>query len=173
MRPFAPAMPCVRRFSAAHLHLLAPAATRHPDTQEVCTTTSPLAVSMGWAQKDMKLPAMHRGCHLITHMIEAEVAAQLKQFKMGLAHIFIQHTSASLTINENADPDVRKDMETFLNKVVPEGGHLIYVSAINAPVGGCACRVLVPLGYTQTKAMMTCQVKHRTPIITSAAALQR
>eukprot|EP00879_Flechtneria_rotunda_P033308 GHRR01036876.1.p1 GENE.GHRR01036876.1~~GHRR01036876.1.p1 ORF type:complete len:143 (+),score=17.61 GHRR01036876.1:497-925(+) len=121
MRPFAPAMPCVRRFSAAHLHLLAPAATRHPDTQEVCTTTSPLAVSMGWAQKDMKLPAMHRGCHLITHMIEAEVAAQLKQFKMGLAHIFIQHTSASLTINENADPDVRKDMETFLNKVVPEG----------------------------------------------------
>eukprot|EP00879_Flechtneria_rotunda_P024451 GHRR01025921.1.p1 GENE.GHRR01025921.1~~GHRR01025921.1.p1 ORF type:complete len:107 (+),score=21.56 GHRR01025921.1:497-817(+) len=80
MRPFAPAMPCVRRFSAAHLHLLAPAATRHPDTQEVCTTTSPLAVSMGWAQKDMKLPAMHRGCHLITHMVMTEVGSSWQQF---------------------------------------------------------------------------------------------
>lgn len=74
-----------------------------------------------WVQREIRLTAAKRGCHLVTMQIEQEIANDLRQFKVGLCHIFIQHTSASLTINENADPDVRADMETFLNTVVPEG----------------------------------------------------
>eukprot|EP00882_Tetradesmus_deserticola_P022049 GHRQ01023932.1.p2 GENE.GHRQ01023932.1~~GHRQ01023932.1.p2 ORF type:complete len:104 (+),score=21.43 GHRQ01023932.1:215-526(+) len=58
---------------------------------------------MRWAQKEVKMPAMKRGCHLVTHLIEREISSDLAQFRVGLAHIFIQHTSASLTINEVRD----------------------------------------------------------------------
>lgn len=60
-----------------------------------------------------------RGFHLIEREIETNTP-QLKNFKAGLAHIFIHHTSASLTINENADPTVRLDFESHFNKMVPE-----------------------------------------------------
>lgn len=76
---------------------------------------------MVWRQHELTLPPFKRGCHLITDIIAREAASSLREVKVGLAHVFIQHTSASLTINENADPDVRVDMETFFNKVVPEG----------------------------------------------------
>ena len=52
---------------------------------------------------------------------------------MGLCHVFCKHTSASLTINENADPDVRKDMETFFNVVVPEGSKAQWVHTDEGP----------------------------------------
>ena len=68
-------------------------------------------------QIEIRLPAFARGFHLITHHIEA----QLKNLpQTGLANIFIQHTSAGLTINENADPTVRTDMEKYFDKYVPE-----------------------------------------------------
>lgn len=133
---------------------------------------------MVWKQHTVHLPSFRRGCHLVTDYIEREIGGSLKAINVGLCHIFIQHTSASLTINEvgrgasvarrlartsrvwlpgsagcprrakltramppcfnlhinagsmpdaspvavqNADPDVRADMETFLNHVVPEG----------------------------------------------------
>lgn len=74
------------------------------------------------AQQTLTLKPARRGCHLVTNQILNAVSNDLSSFKVGLCNIFIQHTSASLTINENADPDVRRDMETFLSKVaVPEG----------------------------------------------------
>lgn len=70
-------------------------------------------------QKEIRLPAYARGFHIITHHIEQEFA-ELRQINAGLLHVFIQHTSASLTINENADPTVRVDFESHINKMVPE-----------------------------------------------------
>ncbi|WVZ77578.1 hypothetical protein U9M48_025432 [Paspalum notatum var. saurae] len=74
-----------------------------------------------WAQKTVVVPAHRRGCHLITPKILREIEGDLAGFKCGLAHFFLQHTSASLTINENYDSDVQADTETFLNRIVPEG----------------------------------------------------
>ncbi|QEW08340.1 secondary thiamine-phosphate synthase enzyme YjbQ [Nitrincola iocasae] len=72
-----------------------------------------------WIQKNLQLDAKHRGFHLITRDV-LQAIPELKQCKVGLLHLFIQHTSASLTINENADPDVRGDFERFFNHAVPE-----------------------------------------------------
>jgi len=70
-------------------------------------------------QKSIKLRSKSRGFHLITHEI-LESIPSIKNFESGLAHIFIQHTSASLSINENAYPTVRLDFEAFFNRTVPE-----------------------------------------------------
>jgi secondary thiamine-phosphate synthase enzyme len=70
-------------------------------------------------QQKIKLEEKKRGFHLITKEIE-DALPQISELKNGLCHVFIQHTSASLTINENADATVRKDFETFFNKAVPE-----------------------------------------------------
>jgi secondary thiamine-phosphate synthase enzyme len=70
-------------------------------------------------QQAIDLKERKRGFHLITSEIE-KALPQIKELGSGLCHIFIQHTSASLTINENADATVRKDFETFFNKAVPE-----------------------------------------------------
>lgn len=72
-----------------------------------------------WKQKTVLLQARARGFHLVTREV-VEQLPELREFKVGLAHLFIQHTSASLTINENADPDVRRDMEAHFNHYVPE-----------------------------------------------------
>ena len=70
------------------------------------------------------LPEFPRGFHLITHIIEDNLPPLPEK---GLIHIFIQHTSAGLTINENADPTVRTDFETSFNKLIPEGAsHYIH-----------------------------------------------
>ena len=70
-----------------------------------------------WYQKEISITAPSRGCHLITSDITKAVKDELPKIKVGLANLFIQHTSASLTVNENADPDVRRDMEVALNKI--------------------------------------------------------
>lgn len=88
---------------------------------------------MVWKQHELVLPPFKRGCHLVTDLISRELGGSLREVKVGLAHVFIQHTSASLTINENADPDVRVDMETFLNKVVPEGRGAPWVHTDEGP----------------------------------------
>lgn len=72
-----------------------------------------------WFQHTISVTAPNRGCHLITNDIIKAAGADIQQMQIGLCHLFVQHTSASLTINENADPDVRVDMETALNKIVP------------------------------------------------------
>ena len=73
-------------------------------------------------QKTVTITAPSRGCHLIQRDIEKQIP-ELKSFTVGVAHVFIQHTSASLTINENADPDVRTDLEAALNHIVPATWH--------------------------------------------------
>jgi secondary thiamine-phosphate synthase enzyme len=70
-------------------------------------------------QQSITIPERRRGFHLITTAI-VNALPQMRQIEKGLCQIFIQHTSASLTINENADPTVRMDFETYFNKVVPE-----------------------------------------------------
>jgi secondary thiamine-phosphate synthase enzyme len=70
-------------------------------------------------QKTFTLPAFKRGFHLITDILESKMP-ELKNINLGIAHIFIHHTSASLTINENADPTVRGDFERHFNSMVPE-----------------------------------------------------
>jgi secondary thiamine-phosphate synthase enzyme len=72
-----------------------------------------------WYQTDLTLTAKPRGFHLITEQIERAVP-QISQVNVGLLHLFIQHSSASLTINENADPTVRMDFESHFNQFVPE-----------------------------------------------------
>ena len=75
---------------------------------------------MIFKQKEITLPAFKRGFHLVTSEILAEIREELTAIDCGLLHIFIKHTSASLTINENADPTVRQDFESYFNKFVPE-----------------------------------------------------
>lgn len=72
-----------------------------------------------WIQKQIKLKARSRGFHLVTDDILREIP-ELKQYTMGMMNVLIKHTSASLTINENADPTVRQDFESFFNQAVPE-----------------------------------------------------
>ena len=106
-----------------------------------------------WAQKEITLPRNPRGFHIITDHIIRELP-QIKDISAGLLHIFIKHTSASLTINEDADPTVRIDFESHFNETVPENApyyrhtlegsddmpaHLksaILGSSVSIPIGG-------------------------------------
>ena len=72
-----------------------------------------------WQQFQLSLRAKPRGFHLITDEIERQLEV-LTTINIGILHLFIQHTSASLTINENADPTVRSDLESHINQAVPE-----------------------------------------------------
>lgn len=72
-----------------------------------------------WIQKEIVLKPRSRGFHLITSEILAHLP-ELQQFNIGLLNLLIKHTSASITINENAAPDVRKDFESYFNHTVPE-----------------------------------------------------
>ena len=73
-----------------------------------------------WVQHEIRLQAFPRGFHLITHEVENGVP-ELGELAIGIAHVFIRHTSASLTLNENASADVRRDFETWFNRAVPDG----------------------------------------------------
>lgn len=74
---------------------------------------------MKFIQKEIQLPPFSRGYHIITDTI-LEQLPEIEQIQVGMLHVFIKHTSASLTINENADPTVRQDFESHLNVLVPE-----------------------------------------------------
>jgi len=74
---------------------------------------------MAWFQKEVRLPAQRRGFHLVTDEILASVP-ELQDISMGLMHVFILHTSASISINENADPDVPRDLELAFNEIARE-----------------------------------------------------
>ena len=74
---------------------------------------------MSWQQKTIQLKPRSRGLHIIDDELLRQLP-EIRQYKVGLLHLFIQHTSASLTINENADPTVRMDMESHFNHFVPE-----------------------------------------------------
>lgn len=72
-----------------------------------------------WLQKKIQLEARNRGFHLITEEVLGNLP-ELKSIELGLAHFFLQHTSASLSLNENADSSVRSDMESHFNQLAPE-----------------------------------------------------
>ena len=74
---------------------------------------------MGWIQRTIELPPHSRGFHLITAAVTRGLP-EIKSIKVGLLHVFIQHTSASLCINENADPDVLRDLESSFSAIAPE-----------------------------------------------------
>ncbi len=74
---------------------------------------------MKFYQREIRLPSFPRGFHLVTGIIEREVP-EIGNINVGLAQVFIKHTSASLTVNENADPTVRADFESHFNRAVPE-----------------------------------------------------
>jgi secondary thiamine-phosphate synthase enzyme len=74
---------------------------------------------MIWVQENIRLSAVPRGFHLVTREIERGVP-DLSRISVGLAHVFIRHTSASLTLNENASSDVRRDFESWFNAAVEE-----------------------------------------------------
>ncbi|MEM9388992.1 MAG: secondary thiamine-phosphate synthase enzyme YjbQ [Bacteroidota bacterium] len=74
---------------------------------------------MKFYQKEITIPSLPRGFHLITdHILDA--ITEIRNIKIGQLQVFIKHTSASLTINENADPTVRVDFESHMNEIVPE-----------------------------------------------------
>lgn len=72
-----------------------------------------------WVQHEIRLPAFPRGFHLITSQVEDGVP-EIQELRVGMANIFIRHTSASLTLNENASPDVRRDFEAWFDRAVPD-----------------------------------------------------
>lgn len=73
-----------------------------------------------WCRKIIRLKPRNRGFFLITDEVLAELP-ELARIEVGFASLFLQHTSASLSINENADPGVRRDLEVYLNRMIPDG----------------------------------------------------
>eukprot|EP00877_Chromochloris_zofingiensis_P005112 jgi/Chrzof1/14601/Cz09g09020.t1 len=104
---------CARTSRSRHAHKVS-----HADS-EMCTTDS-MVQQNAWLQKTITLPQHKRGCHVITRKIY-DALPEIGQYEIGLANLFIQHTSASLTINENASPDVPLDLNDSLDRIVPEG----------------------------------------------------
>ncbi len=105
-----------------------------------------------WIQKTITLTPKSRGFHLVTRELLQQLP-EIRDFRIGLAHFFIQHTSASLTVNENADPTVRADMEAHFRHFVPENApyyrHTLegaddMPAHIKASLLGCS--VTVPIG---------------------------
>ncbi|RCS46062.1 YjbQ family protein [Bremerella cremea] len=85
---------------------------------------------MTWIQKEITVRARRRGFHLITREVLAELP-DLGGIRVGMLHVFIKHTSASLGINENADPDVPVDLEMAFSKIVPES--FPYIHTMEGP----------------------------------------
>ena len=84
-----------------------------------------------WLQKQFNLKLKPRGFHLVTSEIISKIP-EIKNITTGIFHLFIQHTSASITLNENADPDVRVDLESHFNHTVPENAPY-YIHTIEGP----------------------------------------
>ena len=104
-----------------------------------------------WHQTEITLPAFRRGCHLITSYV-LQAVPELKSCQTGLMHVFIRHTSASLSINENADPDVPKDLSMALDRLAPETWPYQHTcegpddmpAHVKATITGCS--VTIPVG---------------------------
>lgn len=105
-------------------------------------------------QKNIELSPKSRGYHIVTEEISRQLP-EMHSINTGLAHIHILHTSAGLTINENADPSVRRDFETFFNRLVPEDARIYehtaegpddMTSHIKNSVLGCSVTVPVSNG---------------------------
>lgn len=76
---------------------------------------------MSWIQREIQLPSFSQGIHPITHLL-VDAVPEIRQIRVGILHVFLKHTSASLTVNENADPDVLVDLDRALDGLAPENG---------------------------------------------------
>jgi len=85
---------------------------------------------MTWIQRELTIPARRRGFHLITNDVVDQIP-EMSELACGLLHVFLKHTSASLCINENADPDVQTDLEMAISRIAPE--NFPYVHTIEGP----------------------------------------
>ena len=111
---------------------------------------------MAWRQTELTLKPRSRGFHLVTDEVLAAIP-DLLEFQIGWMQVFIQHTSASLTINENADPDVRHDFETAANLICPESMPFVHTcegpddmpAHIKASLMGCS--LLIPVARGRLK----------------------
>lgn len=110
-----------------------------------------------WYQKEIRLSPRSQGMYLIDDEIVKELP-ELKKLKIGLLHLFVKHTSAGITLNENYDPDVRTDMANALAKIVPEGPHYLHndegpddmPSHIRTALVGCEVTVPISNGSLRT-----------------------
>ena len=84
-----------------------------------------------WIQEQISLRPRARGFHLITDEVTAGVP-ELERIAVGMAHVFVRHTSASLTLNENASPDVRRDFAAWFDRAVPDGADY-FVHTLEGP----------------------------------------
>ena len=109
---------------------------------------------MEFYQKEIRLKPHPRGFHLITDTV-LDALPELRQIKIGMLHVFIKHTSAGLTVNENADPTVRGDFERHINVMVPENapyyehdyeGPDDMPAHIKASLMGCSVQLPITLG---------------------------
>ena len=112
-RPQAPTDPsCPTTLSTATTLSSSSSSTSSSSTDSTSTSSMPPPAPASkiplWFQHQITITAPSRGCHLITNEVQKAITNDLSQIKIGLCHLFVQHTSASLTINENADPDVRR-----------------------------------------------------------------
>lgn len=106
-----------------------------------------------WYQKTFRLPPFPRGFHLITKEIKAELES-ISKVKVGICHIFIHHSTASLTINEQTDPTVREDFETHFNTMIPQDAPYVHTSDqpdnmpahLKASVIGCSLSIPITNG---------------------------
>ena len=106
---FALAQPSSSSASAAQPPATALCSSGSSNSQETMPKSSATSPSIPqWYQHDISITAPSRGCHLITSQVNNAIRDDMSNIKIGMANLFIQHTSASLTINENADPDVRR-----------------------------------------------------------------
>lgn len=112
-----------------------------------------LSISMQFFQTQIQLPPLRRGCHLITNQI-VDAVPEIRELSRGLLNCFLLHTSASLTINENADPNVRKDMEMALGEIAPETWPYIHTEEgpddmpahVKSSIVGCSLNIPITSG---------------------------
>ena len=98
--------------------LTSPYMRSKPSAKSVSATMTNLPT---WIQRTIALPHKPRGCHLVTPHLESSLSKDLSTIAVGMANFNLLHTSAGLTLNENYDPDVRRDMTYFLDRLVPDG----------------------------------------------------
>ncbi|SMQ53022.1 unnamed protein product [Zymoseptoria tritici ST99CH_3D7] len=91
-----------------------------PNTVDCPAATTPPPIStMAWTQKTFTLPSRARGSYLITDHVYSSLP-EIREYKVGILHLFVQHTSCALSLNENWDEDVRADMSDALDRIAPE-----------------------------------------------------
>ena len=109
---------------------------------------------MKWFQHQIKMKARSRGFHLVTREIVEQIP-ELSEIDVGILNVFIQHSSASLTLNENADPDVTADMDTVLDRLIPwSNGYRHFegntAAHVKASMMGSSVQVIIEDGQLQT-----------------------